>query len=618
MTTIDEREKFKLSSPEFYLTEMRRAVAMFGKVPVAHLALPILSFFHGARTEEWEVETQTGHVLVLFTSEIRAPLREDPILIRWVEVIYYYFREMAAVPELAREVWRPLWQVLAQHENDGWDVLPARIQMANWAGHYDAKLAERSLSIIKATAPSTMQAEAIRALFLTTNINQQNADFREYVQRAYQLAEGMEATHRLQALTTYYSHLAASEEVFNEILASLNSPELSAYKSGTMSLLGGFMVSLFDRNEYDRLWRMMCAIKEVDEAFRFASAHAFIVANHRNRFMLLSNSNRVSFADEGNGQSYIELAKLCNSMTNVAISLLGDTEVDFRNAGDRSGTPGTADDLGPLRDKVIAHYHLDDGVYKELAAVSLVPSFNHPIQGGLCSVGVAPPPLLVSFRPLPDRADQRKHLCLVSADTMTCEMECEWIAQEFGNTATLMRDPGKNDLLTALSDQSYSDVYVSAHGQYSHHQSHEPYVHFSEHSKLSASELAALTRAAPSRRTVVLNICDGATTTISINSNATGLGAAWAHGGAHLIVSHLWPVPPLYACAFGLLMLTFRDLPESDAVLEVYRQLDADNQTIANRLRALRPHFEPLAECVERISLPLGNFRNIGAIALLC
>ena len=65
-------------------------------------------------------------------------------------------------------------------------------------------------------------------------------------------------------------------------------------------------------------------------------------------------------------------------------------------------------------------------------------------------------------------------------------------------------------------------------------------------------------------------------------------------------------------------MLTFRDMPESDAVLAVYRQLDADNQTIADRLRALRPHFESLAERVERTALPLGNFRNIGAIALLC
>ncbi|RZL04174.1 MAG: CHAT domain-containing protein [Rubrivivax sp.] len=618
MTTADEWDNFKPASPDFYLTEMRRAVAMVSTAPVADLAFPIFSFFHGARTEEREVETQTGHVCVLFTREIRAPLREDSLLIRWVEIIYYYFREMAAVPELAREVWKPLWQVLAQHENDGWDVLPARIQMANWAGHYDQELAEHALSIIKATPPYTPQAEAIRALFLTTNINQQNADFREYVQRAYQLAESMEATHRLQALTTYYSHFAASDQVFNDILASLRSPELSAYKSGTMSLLGGFMVSLFDRNEYDHLWRMMCAIKEVDETFRFVSAHAFIVANHRDRLMLLSRSNRVSFDEEGNGQSYVELAKLCNRMTNVAISLLGDTEVDYRNAGDRFGTPGTADDLGALRDKVVAHYHLDDDVYRELAAVSLVPSHNHPIHGGLCSVGVAPPPLLVSFRPLPDRADQRRHLCLVSADTMTCDLECEWITQEFGNTATLMRDPGKNDLLGALSDQAYSDVYVSAHGQYSHHQSHEPYVHFSEQSKLSASELAALTRAAPSRRTVVLNICDGATTTISINSNAAGLGAAWAHGGAHVIVSHLWPVPPLYACTFGLLMLTFRDLPESEAVLEVYRQLDADNQTIADRLRALRPHFGPLAERIERSALPLGNFRNIGAIALLC
>jgi hypothetical protein len=618
MTTADEWDNFKLASPTFYLAEMRSAVEMFSTVPVAKLAFPIFSFFHGARTEEREVETQTGHVLVLLTKEILDLPRGDSLVIRWVEVIYYYFREMAAVPELAREVWAFLWQVLVQHENGDWDVLPARIQMANWAGHYDQELAERALSIIKATRPRTTQAEAIKALFLTTNINQKNADFKEYVRRAYQLAKCMEATHRLQALTTYFSHYDASDEVFSDILASLRSPELSAYKSGSMSLLGGFMVSLFERKEYDRLWQMMCAIKEVDEAFRFASAHAFIVANHRDRLMLLSRSNLVSFNDKGNGQSFVELAKLCNRVTNVAISLLGDTEVDYRDAGDRFGTPDMADDLGALRDKVVAHYNLENGVYKQLAAVSLVPSYNHPIQGGLCSVGVAPPPLLVSFRHLPDRADQRKHLCLVSADTMTCDLECEWIAQEFGDAATLMRNPGKNDLLRALSNQDYSDVYVSAHGEYSHHQSHEPYVYFSEHSKLLASDLATLSRAAPSRRTVVLNICDGATTTISINSNAVGLGAAWAHGGAHLIVSHLWPVPPLYACAFGLLMLTFRDLRESDAVLKVYKQLDADNQTIANRLRYLRPHFEPLAKCVERISFPLGNFRNIGAIALLC
>jgi len=116
---------------------------------------------------------------------------------------------------------------------------------------------------------------------------------------------------------------------------------------------------------------------------------------------------------------------------------------------------------------------------------------------------------------------------------------------------------------------------------------------------------------------LILNLCDGAATRISYNPNNSGMAAALA-SGSQVVVSHLWPVNPLYAAAFGMFMLDrlHAGLSVQEAVLNVYQTMDQDNKAIASSAENMGEFSSELAEKIANTNLPFSDFRNIGAVAI--
>ncbi|MFM0327713.1 hypothetical protein [Caballeronia glebae] len=609
--------EFQLSSCDFYLQEMHRAVDMGEAGAIPRLAWPIFSFFHGTRVDEASVPVQTGHVDVFLEREMANRLRREPALFpRWVEVMYGYFWKMAAVPALAGDIWTPLWMILKVFEGAGEDTMPARCQMAAWAASYDDPKKTTALAYIKAMRPLTPQAAVKKSLFLSTKINKGASDFSAHVAYAYARSHLLPPIHRLQAHINFYCENPSSDEGLTDILSILNWNELVEYRQGKMELLGPLYWTLVHENRYDALLFFVRCLKGIIVGSGLGVAHAFLLPTDGKRFAAITKSDLVTFEDRDNGQSYTTLIRLVNRTNKVAISLLGEHEIDYRVDEKRFGTPDIDEDFDELRDAVIAHYRLDDAFYRELKLITSLPSHNHPIQGALCSLGITPPLISTSLQNLGEEPRERAFIFFLSSSTYTHDLELACIRKEFGEETEVFTDPSCDFFIESLSNERYTHIYVSAHGVYSHWEDEEETIHFSETSRIPASRLWEVSRSGSHRRTVVLNICDGAASPLSFNPNNRGLAASLATGN-QVVISHIWPVHPLYAAIFGLLVLDeLIDGSAADAVLSVSTLLRLSNAESAAIINDKGPAFVEIAGALASATFAMADFRNVGSVAI--
>ncbi|PHS69581.1 MAG: hypothetical protein COB23_06430 [Methylophaga sp.] len=208
-----------LSNPKFYLEQMRSAIYLCDSDQPKKIATPLFSFFSGKIIEEHSAELNAGHINILFTPEIR---KAPKLVVRWTESIYYYFRAMAATPRLATELWKVLWEYLEALDSRGIDTLPALVQMASWANFHDQNLKDISLGYIKKMNCASQEQTIIKALFLSTAINEGNDDFETNITYAYHHSSLLIPIQRLQANINFYCQIEPSRKILNNIMSIIN------------------------------------------------------------------------------------------------------------------------------------------------------------------------------------------------------------------------------------------------------------------------------------------------------------------------------------------------------------------------------------------------------------
>lgn len=609
----------KLSDANFYLLEMRRAIEAFNTGKPHDIGFPIFSFFCGRRTSETAVEVNTGHLSIIFDRKMQFALDRNPALfIRWVEVIYFYFLQMAAVPSLAGEIWTPLWLALNMFEKGGEETLQARMQMGSWAAFYDKEKANKALMHIKEMKTTTVQQEVNRALFLSTEINRGNADYLANIKFAYEHSSLLRPISRLQANVHYYSQISSSRELLYDIISILNWSELSYYRDGKMGLLSPIFWTLFRENNYDDLLFFCRCLKGNIDPASLNVGHAFLMPVSGASFPALTKSELITFEDRDNGQSYFSLMRICNRLTNTAISLLGEQDLDHVVESDeRLGTPNLDGDFEELRKATVDHYHLDDDLYKEIELMSLIPSHNHPLQGALLMAGIKPPLISISLSDLAEEPAVKKFVFFLSSDTFTHDLEQSWIRSEFGSDAEVFTDPTTELLTQYLSDEQYTHVYISAHGIYSHRQSGGQAIHFSPTATVPVAALEAINRRnSATARLVLLNICDGGASPLSFNHNSSGLAAALVARGL-TVISHLWPIKPLYACIFGTIIIKLlRTESTANALVDGYSILNRTNSEAAELVKKLGASFSNIGDALSKATFDVADFRNLGSTVI--
>lgn len=613
-------EGYELAPADFYLAQMQRTIDMFEGGHTADLGLPILSFFTGEEQQQPFAKIFTGHIGVFLedTAMLCEIARDPSLYINWVEIIFFYFREMAAFPKLASDIWMCCWLILKELEY-GNSTLAARSQMASWAAVYDQELAVIARDYIRSMTLSSQENEATRSLILSTDLNKGQDDFKWHVVNALKFSMTLPHIQKLQAYINYYCQIDASREMLYDIISALNWSELEYYRNGKLDLLRPVVWSMQKNNNYEDLLFLLRCLKLDIRREDFKSSHAFLLPNMNEKFTALKKCENIQFIARDNGKSYIELMKLCNQLNGIAISILGEEELgaDVRDYDD-FGTPSRYGWFENLRRATVDHYHLEDDFYRELNLLTLVPSHCHPVQGALCSLGHIPPLLSTSLKDIVDEDETRRFVFFLASSTYTHEIELEWLQGRFGEEAIIHTDPTPEFLFSTLNDEQFTHIYISAHGKYDHWARAVAKIHFSDFAEVSVEELKETRKNWKRRRTLILNICDGAASRLSYNPNNTGLAAALASGG-QVVISHLWPVNPKYAACFGLLFIHCIDVKKleiGEAALNVYKLLDQPNNKIAELVRGIGTYSEKLADMIINTDFEISDFRNIGSVAI--
>jgi len=613
---IDGQE---LSPFYFYIEQMERTIAVFKTGRLADVGFPVMSFFSGKEQHAPSAAISPIHIFVfLEDKQMQVAIESTPqLFITWIEILYFYFLEMAAFTREAKGVWNCCWMTLDVLERSH-STFAARSQMAAWAAVYDDNFANRARHYLKTARLSSAKEEATRSLILSSRINQGQSDHLEHVKNALALSSHLPNIHKLQAYINYYCQADASSEMLACIISALNWHELAYIREGKIGLLEPVIWTLQHKNNYnDLLFLLRCFRMDIRKE-GFKSGHAFILPNIQSAFTALKANERIQFSIEGNGDNYAQLMRLCNKLNGVAISIRGEEELESSvEKFDDFGKPIQEDVFEALRLAVIDHYHLEDDFFKEVSLLTLIPSHNHPVQGALCSLGVLPPFLSTSLQDIVDESVDKKFVFFLAESTYTVELESQWIRNAFGDSAEIHINPEPDDVIAALDNERLTHIYISAHGKFDHWEREPDKIHFSSRSEVAIDELVKTQSKWGSRKTLILNLCDGAATRISYNPNNSGMAAALA-SGSQVVISHLWPVDPKYAAVFGLFLLDrlVAGLACQEAVLNVYRTLSQDNSEIASSARGMGKFSEGLAKMIENTVFRFSDFRNIGAVAI--
>lgn len=619
---MDDLE-FKYCAPSFYLEKIIDAVMATRSNDTHALGIAVFSYFSGSDYKMGDAANlQSKHFQAIFELDdlFFYFRRSSNILLSWIESLFYYCRSMSAISEIVITVW-PLAAKAVEIWRDMNEVegILASSQLASWDYHYGRTNHPAYLNSIKAWKMTSQRAITLRDLLCSTSINQDQPDFKKYVRRSYLSKEMLGHENKAISILTYYCNIESSTEVLDELIDLLRSQEMnSLVKSGNCDFLKAIIAHLYGENNYRSLYKLLAAMKgDFPLEGVCEVSHGFLLANGNN-ITALTTSSKIEFATECSFENYKNLIRLRNRSLNLYVSLLGEPSDDatYLDTG-RGGTPPVEDDMSAYKNSVIRHFRLDDDLYDEVSSLTLAPSHDFPIQTARFSLERSAPLISVSLEMVADDAENKTFVFMLSSHTHTVEIERQFILSMFGDEAEIYIDPSVEEFIGIMQGERHNVVYISAHGEYNHwSDGTDDRIFFSKTASIPGSIVRSCAPKSTHNRNVILNICNGATVEISCNPYSRGIAAAIARGN-QTVVSHLWPVNPIYAACFGMLIL---HLVQRNTLLEAtrvaYKILNQDNEEIIKEALRLTPDFEIFARFIETKNFEMRVFKNIGSLAV--
>lgn len=288
----------------------------------------------------------------------------------------------------------------------------------------------------------------------------------------------------------------------------------------------------------------------------------------------------------------IESLNVCtNESLGIATTLLGQKE--YKKAPDRLGEPAYGFGMA-FEQELVKHYQWDklpEAELREARAMLVWPGYSHPNQALLQAQAGHCLPIASSLQqPLRD-AEINNVGIWFAGDDFYSEMEAHAISavlETAGITSAIVSGRGKtkDEFLDFYNHADFDLIWIAGHGICDRWDPKSPAILAGDAGEIEMDLLVPkLTR--PSRRLLVLNICDGGTSTLTGGIQKLGLAPMLA-SQHQATLSHLWPVEPRVAAAFGVLLAT-----------ELAQSRDDFFGAFKAAINAFR---EPWAAIVERIA----------------
>ncbi|MFX0542655.1 CHAT domain-containing protein [Roseovarius sp. S4756] len=310
-----------------------------------------------------------------------------------------------------------------------------------------------------------------------------------------------------------------------------------------------------------------------------------------------------------------EVVEAMNEATNNALGMTRTVQAgpELYQVPGRPGQPNR--DSANVFEEALTDFYNVPVLVEKLAgspAFTCYPHNLHPLQALLSREANECWPLSSSLRtPLPDRPIRRAAIW-ASCDDWYSEMEAASASeflQRHGVEAHvyLGRQRGRDDFFAMYRDPAYDFIHVIGHGVFDHWQLGSSKILVNHGEIVAVDDLVGLHPENEGRRLLCLNICDGGVSDGLGGIQKLGLAPSLA-SPAQAAVSHIWPVEPRVASAFGLTICSELIAAQSDHFGAFSETLKRVREPWEQRVAALRDQFE--GEMMERLE----NFNAPGDI----
>ncbi|WP_176086663.1 CHAT domain-containing protein [Martelella sp. HB161492] len=302
-------------------------------------------------------------------------------------------------------------------------------------------------------------------------------------------------------------------------------------------------------------------------------------------------------------------AKVVEAMNEATNDALGTTRTvqagpELNLVPARPGQPNR-DSASAFEDALKDFYNVPALVEKlaESRAFTCFPHNLHPLQALISREANECWPLSSSLRtPLPDRQIRRAAIW-ASCDDWYSEMEAksalEFLHKHDVETHVYLgREAGRKNFLEMYRDPAYDFIHVVGHGVFDHWEFGSSKILVNQDEAVAVDDLVGLHQDSEGRRLLCLNICDGGVSDGLGGIQKLGLAPSLA-SPAQAAVSHLWPVEPRVASAFGLTFCSELVAAQNDHFGAFAETLKRVREPWEQRVASLRYQFE--GEILERL-----------------
>lgn len=489
----------------------------------------------------------------------------------WAAGAYYYARVRGTLAETAATLLPILLHVVATLPPDDDATVDAYAMMLNWAADNGQRAATPLTARLRRTFNRSQDARTktrIAAVFASSAGVLSGEPPAHWAQWALDNGNNHLFPHqRFQLLWTLIATAADWERLKPRVLdaigdyaadvARLGSPtaicRATDQRSGLLKPAFHLMRTFERADDFLEILARWYRISEADRL----STGALIVCSTAERGTIYLGARTQQIERDGAAQ-IVELTQVGNDMLGLVLTIEGVEQPVA--VPDRPAIP-VKEAAAPFEDATARAYAISEvraDVMDGRQALIAFPGQPHPLQAMLLAGRGASLPISSSLEtPRIDRAPRRALLWAAGNDNFS-GFETDAVAAVFDAAGIEVdRRSGEGarveDFLAAYADPRFDVIWIAGHGQIDHWSDGSARLVAGENCLLGIDELYAATPREGDRRLAVFNICDGGVSAINGGIQKLGLAPMLA-SARQATVSHLWPVNPLVASAFGVLM----------------------------------------------------------------
>lgn len=394
--------------------------------------------------------------------------------------------------------------------------------------------------------------------------------------------------------------------------------ELSRLYSNLLNLLN----LLIQNGKTEIASEIICTYFRIKFDKKFIKEILFIVPNTHNG-VLYSIKNSQIYNDTDTINNIPKIITLHNQFFSTTNTLHDQSDFKYENPN-RFGVP-IPEKANDFYNAVKGHFDFERLKYlpdiDKINGIHLFYGVQFPIQSVISRELKIILPIIQSFEK-PNEQREIKKVLIWEGDTMLSQLECAGIISIFnkkGIETNLLsfQSSSKEEFVQNYNDDKYDLVWICSHGQYNHMEAHKSYLDLGNGIQLSLEELNSNELKTSNRRLIMVDACDGATTSLINSPLSIGIGSALVCSKQSLI-SHQWPIDNYSALISGILLATFlADGTEYSEALNKTINLFCDGKDLViNRIRNYSDEND-IIERIENSRVDFKNFYSWGSLVYL-